>query len=326
MKILIIQTAFIGDVVLATPIIEKLKSNYPDATIDFLLRKGNENLLKNHPKLNQVLIWDKKNGKFKNLFKIVKKLRRERYDYVFNLQRFGSTGLMTWLSKAKNKIGFKKNPFSFSYTVKILHQIGNGTHEVERNLKLLESVTDTEFVQPKLYPPSEAFKKVEKYQAKPYIVIAPTSVWFTKQFPEDKWIDFLQDLNFQGNIYLIGGPGDKEACMRIIEGSGKGVNLCGELSLIESVALIKEAQMNYVNDSAPMHFASSVNAPTCAIFCSTIPDFGFGPLSEKATITQVVEDLPCRPCGLHGKKACPEGHFNCANRVDHKKMIQLLES
>ena len=62
-KFLIIQTAFIGDVVLATIIIEKLHSNFPDAQIDFLLRKGNEGLLQNHPYLNEVLIWNKKENK-----------------------------------------------------------------------------------------------------------------------------------------------------------------------------------------------------------------------------------------------------------------------
>jgi lipopolysaccharide heptosyltransferase II len=326
MKILIIQTAFIGDVVLATPLIEKLASANPDAEIDFLLRKGNENLLEYHPKLNRVLVWKKKEQKFKNLIKLIKEIRHEKYDLLINLQRFGSTGLMTWLSGANEKVGFKKNPFSFSYDYSHTHEIGNGTHEIERNLKLIEKWTDTEVVKPKLYLSDETLKKTEFLKSKPYITLAPTSVWFTKQFPVEKWIEFLSELNFDGNIYLIGAPSDKEACQRMIDASGKGENLCGQLSLIESVGLIKDAQMNYVNDSAPMHFASAVNAPTCAIFCSTVPSFGFGPLSDNSSIVEIEENLSCRPCGLHGKRECPEGHFKCGKNIDVKRLTQLLDN
>ena len=79
--------------------------------------------------------------------------------------------------------------------------------------------------------------------------------------------------------------------------------------------------MNYVNDSAPMHIASAMNAPTTAIFCSTIVDFGFGPLANNAKIVQAKEKLKCRPCGLHGLKRCPEGHFRCATSIQVKEIL-----
>ncbi|MEM9339418.1 MAG: glycosyltransferase family 9 protein [Bacteroidota bacterium] len=324
-RILIIQTAFIGDVVLATPLIENLYATYPGARIDFLLRKGNENLLQGHPKIANLLIWDKKKDKFKNLIKLIRKFRSEPYDLLINLQRFGSTGLMTWLSGAKEKIGFSKNPFSFSYTRKVEHEIANGMHEVARNLKLIAHLVKNVADKPKLYPPAEAIEKVKPYQQARYIVLAPTSVWYTKQLPEEKWIEFLGALDFEGKIYLIGAPSDYEKCNRILKESGKGENLCGRLSLIESVALIKGAVMNYVNDSAPMHFASSVDAPTCAIFCSTIPDFGFGPLATTSHVVEVAEKLACRPCGLHGKKECPEGHFDCGKLIDTQQLIDCVK-
>jgi heptosyltransferase-2 len=74
---------------------------------------------------------------------------------------------------------------------------------------------------------------------------------------------------------------------------------------------MRDAAMNFVNDSAPMHFSSAMNAPTTAFYCSTIPEFGFGPLSDRSRIVESNEDLACRPCGLHGKKSCPLGHFKC---------------
>ena len=323
MKILIIQTAFIGDVVLATSIVEKLSEHYPDATIDFVLRKGNENLLSDHPRINRILIWDKKERKFHNLKNIIGEIRKEKYDLLINLQRFGSTGLMTFLSGARRKIGFAKNPFSFCYDEKHEHKIGNGIHETVRNHKLIETLTDGVVAKPRLYIPNEATEKVNKYKEQPYITLAPASVWFTKQYPRERWVDFLKKLDYRGVVYLIGAPGDRPVCQQMINASGKGINLCGELSPIESVALMKDAEMNYVNDSAPMHFASSVNAPTAAIFCSTIPGFGFGPLASQSTVLETKEQLSCRPCGLHGKRTCPKGHFKCSN-IDAERLIQLL--
>ena len=150
-KILIVQTAFIGDVVLATPLIEKLHGHFPDAQLDFLLRKGNENLLENHPYLTNLMVWDKKNSKMKNLFTLIGKVKNERYDLLVNVQRFGATGMLSMLSKAKVKVGFDKNPFSFSFNRKIPHEIGNGKHEVERNLDLIQEWTDNKFTSPKLH-------------------------------------------------------------------------------------------------------------------------------------------------------------------------------
>lgn len=313
-KILIVQTAFIGDVVLATPLIEKLHGHFPDAQLDFLLRKGNENLLENHPYLTNLMVWDKKNSKMKNLFTLIGKVKNERYDLLVNVQRFGATGMLTMLSKAKVKVGFDKNPFSFSFNRKIPHEIGNGKHEVERNLDLIQEWTDNKFTSPKLHLSENILDKVEPLKSEPYITLAPTSVWFTKQYPSENWISFLQETNFSGNIYLLGAPSDHDSCekIRIESGNTHVQNLCGSLSLMESTALMQDAAMNYVNDSAPMHFASAVNAPTTALFCSTIPEFGFGPLSENSRVIQSTEKLDCRPCGLHGHKACPEGHFKCA--------------
>lgn len=322
-KFLIIQTAFIGDVILATPIIEKLQHFYPDSQIDFLLRKGNENLLKNHPHLSNILIWDKKKEKNKNLFRIIKQIRSKKYDYVINLQRFTSTGLITAFSGGKIKVGFNKNPFSFLFTRRIKHEIGNGKHEVERNIELISEITDNSIFNPKLYPTDEDYQIVSQYKMRPYICMAPTSVWFTKQFPANKWVDLINKTDKKFHIYLIGGPDDKVACDEIILGSSNTnlTNLCGALSFLQTSALMANATMNYVNDSAPMHMASAMNAPTTAIYCSTVPDFGFGPLSKQGKIIETEEKLSCRPCGLHGFKKCPEGHFNCANTIHTNQLL-----
>ena len=102
------------------------------------------------------------------------------------------------------------------------------------------------------------------------------------------------------------------------------VNLAGKLGFLESAALQEGAVMSYVNDSAPMHFASAMNAPVTAVYCSTLPSFGFGPLSDKSHIVEVKEKLACRPCGLHGRKACPLNHFDCAMKIKDEQLLGLI--
>lgn len=330
-KFLVIQTAFIGDVVLATALIEKLHAYYPEASIDFLVRKGNEGLLVNHPYLHKVLVWNKQEKKYSNLISMLSVVRSRKYDAVINVQRFAATGLLSALSGAKKTIGFDKNPWSMFFTAKVKHVIStndNPLHEVERNQMLIADLTDSKASNPRLYPSKEDYDYVSQWQKEPYITIAPASVWFTKQLPKEKWIDLIKNLPNPLQVYLLGARSDKELCeaIRIGAENNNVVNLAGKLSLLQSAALQQKAPMNYVNDSAPMHFASAVNAPVTAVYCSTIPSFGFGPLSDKSFIVQTKEQLACKPCGLHGHKACPLGHFRCAHTIQIEQLIEPLFS
>ena len=327
-KILVIQTAFIGDVVLATAMLESLHQANTDARISILVRKGNEALFKGHPYLDQVMVWDKQQNKYGHWLQLLMAIRKNKFDAVINVQRYAATGLWTALSGAKKKIGFDKNPISFLFSDQIKHQsVGNGLHEIERNHALLAPLGVLPNAKPVLYPSAEDEKAVESYQTQPYLCMAPASVWFTKQFPLHQWIKLLNAIPFDGPIYLLGGPGDKSLNDQIIQSVQRPnlVNMAGRLSFLASAALQKKAILNYVNDSAPMHFASSVNAPVAAIYCSTVPDFGYGPLSTKSFIIETKQALSCRPCGLHGKKQCPLKHFNCAESITLEQIYQPLQ-
>ena len=327
-KFLIIQTAFIGDVVLATALIEKLHQHYPEAQIDFLLRKGNEGLLSHHPVIKKLWVWDKKTNKQINLLRIIYNIRKDRYTHVINVHRFGTSGLVTFLSGAKYKAGFDNNPFSFCYTKKVKHIISapyseNPIHEVQRNQMLIEDITDKEASLPQLYPLHADYEKIRAFQSKPYICIAPSSVWFTKQFPKEKWVKLINVLPKDNKIYLLGGPADTPMAEAIINGvvHPDVQSLCGQLNFLQSAALMQGALMNYVNDSGPLHFASAIDAPVTAVYCSTVPAFGFGPLRKNGRVVEIAERLYCRPCGLHGHKACPEGHFRCALEITNEQLL-----
>ena len=328
-KFLIIQTAFIGDVVLATGIIEKLHRHVPNAQIDFLLRKGNESLLKGHPYLNEILVWNKKKHKFLHLWKLLRLIRSRKYDKVINVQRYTATGLLTAFSGGGERIGFDKNPFNLFFTRRIKHIISTGNnvkHETERNNDLISHFTGNEVAKPRLYPSVADVELVKPFSKGPYITISPASVWFTKQYPAANWVYFIDMVPSHYNVYLLGALADKEyaAGIQATTLHQSVTNLCGQLSYLQSAALMEGAVMNYVNDSAPLHFASAMNAPVTAVYCSTLPSFGFGPLSDKSYIVEIGEALSCRPCGLHGKNDCPLGHFHCAVKIKEEQLLAAL--
>ena len=371
-KILVIQTASIGDVILATAILEKLHRFYPDADLDLLVKHGMEPLFYRHPFIHRLLVWDKSN-KYRNFFRLLREVRNEHYDLVINIQRFTLTGILTTLSGSKTTIGFDKNPLERFFTRSVPHEIGPGIHETDRNQALVAGLTDHKPEKPRLYPqqiPDTGCRILDKNvdqlsagighpASGIYYTIAPASLWFTKQYPAEKWIELIWAIPEEATVYLLGSKADFELCEKIrVEGQGSRVegrrtreerrgkrveendpasgighpgssnpviqssshpnikNLAGQLTLLESAAMMKGARMNFTNDSAPMHLASAVNAPVTVIYCSTTPDFGFGPLSDDSVTVEIQEKLSCRPCGLHGRASCPEHHFKCALAID----------
>jgi heptosyltransferase-2 len=329
-KILVIQTAFIGDAILASSVLESIHQAHRDARIDFLVRKGNETLFNAHPFIHTLLVWDKKNGKYTSLLRILKAVRRERYDVVINLHRFASSGIITSFSRAKLKLGFRKNPLSFLFDRSAEHIISTSgepiIHEVQRNHAVLLLWQNLPQLPPRLYPSKEDYEKVASLTHHPYITISPASVWETKKTPLEVWEHLINQLTDE-KVYLNGGPGDKELCEQLQSRlSYKNVEVvAGQLSLLQSAALMSRAKQNFVNDSGPLHLCSAIDAPVTAVFCSTIPAFGFGPLSGRSSIIQTKEKLSCRPCGLHGKKECPEGHFKCGHTIDAIDLLNTIK-
>ncbi len=325
-RILVIQTASLGDVILSTSVVESLHKLYPNCKIDYLVKKGYENLFDSHPFINSVLLWNKKQKKYLNLLKIIVKVRRTHYDAVINIQRHFSSGLVTVLSGAGIRSGFKKNPLSFLFTHRYVHIISTTApfeHEIVRNHRLIKPFLNARLSKPGIYPSDADNLFVKEWTQEKYITIAPASLWFTKQLPINKWIDFVNELSMDINVYLLGASNDELICKEIIAQVNRKniINLAGKLSTLQSAALMKEAKMNFVNDSAPLHLASATNAPVTAIFCSTLPAFGFGPLSDKSTVIETKEKLACRPCGLHGHMSCPENHFLCAESITNNQLL-----
>lgn len=307
---LIIQTAFFGDVILATALIEQVAAAFPSARIDVLVQKSREVLLENNPHIHHVYTLDKKN-KYRSVYSLIRQIRRLKYDKVINIHRHGTSGLIAGLSGGKEIIGFDAHPLAFLFHRKIKH-VREGKHEVERNMQLVDHFITGELQKPRLYPSVADYEKTKR--DRPYVTISPASVWMTKRYPAEKWSELIDLISKEIDVILLGGPGDVVLCEEIAAQVRRPVDIqAGKLSFLASAALMASAKMNYTNDSAPVHMASAMNAPVVTVFCSTIPAFGYGPLSDDSRVAQYAGELACRPCGIHGHRSCPEGHFRCAD-------------
>lgn len=295
-----------------TSMVESIAQHLPDSEVHVLVRTEHSSILENNPNIQKVHCINKGQKKYQNLRKMVRAIRAEGFNVVFNCHRFASSGYITLRSGAGVRIGFDKNPMAFGFTARAKHRYEQGLHELDRNHELLRLMwPDITAVGPRLYPSDTNYAKVTAYKEKPYFVLAPASVWFTKQYPIEGWIDLVKKLD--GPVFIIGGPADKALGERLYEESDKSViNLVGDLSLLDSVALIDGAKALFANDSAPTHMGTAMNTPTHTMFCSTDESFGFGPKADIAVVHQETSLLDCRPCGIHGKKKCPEGHFLCS--------------
>ena len=291
--------------------VESVANHDSSIEIQVLVRKGHGQLYFGNPKINKVWEFDK-SEKLKNIIKLGYELKREFFTVIFNCHRFVSSSFIAFLAKPKTLIGYNKNPLSIFFTKKVAHQFDSSIHEIDRNHSLLQSHwASIENKRPRLYPSSENYRKIENFNSNEYVVIAPSSVWFTKQYPIQGWRNLISRLA-DVDIFLIGAPHDKETCNQIAAGFSNTNVLAGELSLMESIALIGKATKVYACDSAPTHMATAMNVETHTVFCSTDSSFGFGPKADRAFIHESNVLLKCRPCGIHGKKICPEGHFSCA--------------
>lgn len=323
-SILFVQTAFIGDAILATAMIESWHAAHPKDHLHLVVRSGNKSLFQGHPFLSGLHVWEKsKNpfGRYRNLVTLGLELRGIGFDVLVTPHRHASSGILALLSGAQTCSGFSSHPMSWLFAHSEEHAWGNGEHEIERNHRLLAPWVESEAPRnPKLYPPNNV--GVSEAEGE-FGIAAPASQWATKKWPLDRWIAWLDAEAIQSpdrRIVLIGGPADVEELREIArQSSHDRLEIRTDLSLLESAGWMKAARWVVTNDSGPMHMASAVNAPTVAIFCSTVPSFGFGPLSSLSVVVEKKEELVCRPCGMHGKRACPLGHFQCGTgiAVDH---------
>lgn len=331
-KILVIQTAFIGDAILTLPMIQKLKEKFPDSNIDVVCIPSTKEIFEASPSVNEVIILDKRNKhrSLKGLFSFIKEIRNRKYDSLYSPHRSLRTSLIVLFSDIEDTIGFSNT--SLKYVYKNVVEYIPSHHEVRRNLSLIGFDNDDDLwrVQPLLKASEESSKKVKDFltplnKEKKIIMVAPGAVWETKKYP-DKYFSIIIKYYIDKNylILLTGGENDKKLCEQLASTSKENViSIAGKFSLAETAEVMKNALVVISNDSAPTHLAVASNVPVLTIYCSTVPEFGFYPYHKKGEFI-FLENLYCRPCGIHGFETCPLNHFKCGWDLKPETVINKI--
>lgn len=326
-KVLIIHTAFIGDIVLSTPIIEKIKKTNNNIEVYYLTTPAGKAVLQNNPNIKEIIVYDKRgiHKGIKGFLEIIKIIKSLKIDRAFILHRYLRSSLIAFLGNIRERVGYNIAAGSFLYTKKVEYK--KEKHEVERILSFLDDNKSDEN-KIVLYPSESDVEKVEKMwkslelYGKNVIAIAPGSKWFTKMWPIEYFNKVLEKLALNNNIKILVVGGKEEEGLNI-EKYDNVENLIGKSSLLELKAIFDKCNMVVTNDSSPIHIASSTKAFIVAIFGATVKEFGFYPWSKNSIVVEV-EGLECRPCGIHGGKTCPKNHFRCMREITPEMVYDII--
>jgi len=325
-KILVIQTAFIGDSILTLPMIQKLKEMFPESLIDVLAIPNTKEIFSASPYVNDVIVLDKKNvhKSLVALWNFGKEIKQRRYTKIYSPHRSFRTAFIVMQSGVKETFGFSNS--SLMHVYKNLIEYKYNHHEVQRNLALIGYNNDWKIL-PEIEIPLSAKERVNNFINENKIntktaAIAPGSIWNTKKYPLECYIAVIKFLIKESFVVLlVGGLNDKSLCEEVAKKFDRQViSAAGNFNLLESIELLKRTKIIVTNDSAPAHLGICANIPVLTLYCSTVADFGFFPYSKKSSYLSF-DDLKCKPCGIHGYDKCPLGHFACGYNLKPERVI-----
>lgn len=317
-KIAIIHTAFIGDIVLSTPFIKKIAENNRGAEIYYVTTPAGKAILNNNPNIKEIIVYDKRgaNKGIKGFKEIVRKLKELRIDRAYIPHRYLRSSALAFFSGIKERIGYSNSGGKIFLNKKI--EYIKGIHEVERLFNLVdgENPKDNRI---ELFPSVKEIDNIDKMwkerglEGNKVVIVAPGSKWFTKMWPTEYFNELIKKLSTEECVKVVIVGGKDEESLRI--DSYKNVeNLIGKTSLLELKEIFRRAEVIVTNDSSPIHIASATDTFIIAIFGATVKEFGFYPWSKNSIVLEK-EGVKCRPCGIHGGKKCPKGHFKCMKDI-----------
>ncbi len=337
---LIVQTAFIGDTILTTPLIAELATRGP---VDIVTTPVSAALLQNNPSLRHVFVFDKRNAQrgLGGLWAMARTIRRHRAEHdagvnrtvAYLAQSSARSAALAVLAGAHERIGFATSPARSMYTRRVPY-IENQHHAARLWLlafpNALRAEPRAERLRPHLFPGAPEKAAVndllrEHGVSGPFVALAPGSVWATKRWPY--YPELARRVTERVPVVVIGGKDDQPQADAIaaVVAPDRFVSAVGRLSLLASAELIGRARAIVSNDSSPTHMASAMGTPTITIFGPTVPDFGFGPLAPRSA-TLGHAGLDCRPCDRHGPQRCPLGHWRCMRELGVEDVERVLLS
>lgn len=322
-KILILRLSSIGDIILTSPLVRAVREKFPNAQIDFLIKKEFADVMRYNPNINNLICFDKKE---KNALKNLKQqIRNEKYDWCIDIHK----NLRTRLLKSGIPFTYKTqyNKQIFNRTLLVWFKINRFKNIKPAYLKYFEAVEkfgiQYDGKGTEVFVPKEISIKIKSEliannykDDKKLIVICPAASFLNKRWKSEGFAEVADYLIEKHNAFVVflGGKQDIELCEKTKNlMKNNSVNFAGKFTLIESAALLKECNLCLTNDTGMLHLAQSQKKATVAIFGATVKELGYFPLPEKSIVVE--KDLPCRPCTHNGLNKCPKKHFKCMNDI-----------
>lgn len=332
-RILVIQTAFLGDLILTLPLFQAIKDTLPEAQVWALVIPGTAEILAGHPAVAGCLVYDKRGQDrgWSGFRHMVRRVRDGYFDLTLVPHRSLRSALLAFTAGIPRRVGFWSSAGFFLFTRLVArHQ---NAHEVERNIDLWRALGFQSLTQvPRVYPRSRDRRQAQEFLSRHGIPgdqvlvgVAPGSVWPTKRWLPEGFAQVIRDLREKRNAQavLLGSPAERELCRKIAQEAGGDVPVAtGELSPLPAVALMERCHLVLSNDSAAAHLAAAVDRPAVVIFGPTVPDFGFAPFGQKHIVVQ--KQLDCRPCGIHGGRRCRRKTFACMKEISPQQVLDAV--
>lgn len=332
--ILLVRLSAIGDIVFASPLISAVRRAWPEAKIVWLVQSECRVLLDHHPDLDEVVVcplqhwrhlWEAR--RFGALLKGIRALRAvlraHDFDLALDLQGLLKSGVLTWLSGARQRIGLGSREGSQWLMTRAIPRGGDSRRIGSEYLYLAET----------LGLPTESFAMAVHYGAAEatfvadivartglaggYAVFCPFTTRPQKHWFEERWQRLATRVKSEFGLtpVLLGGPADREAAARISDASdGLVINLAGRTSLLEAAAMIDQAALLVAVDTGLGHMGIALNTPSLLLFGSTCPYLD----TTHANARVLYHPLPCSPCK---RRPTCDGSFDCMRLIEVDEIV-----
>ncbi|MFQ5682099.1 MAG: lipopolysaccharide heptosyltransferase II [Candidatus Binatia bacterium] len=335
-KILVVQTSFLGDTVLSTPLFAAIRDRFPESHLTVLSTPQGKSLLVENPNIDEIITDDKK-GEGRGLFGLWRKaedLKHRAFTIAITPHKSLRTALLLCLARIPCRIGFRQSAGWFLYHCRVDRD--SVRHDVDRNLSILKAFginpdTCAHKLQVPVHPRTretveQLFNSLGITRNGITVGLNPGAVWATKRWTAVGYSELMIELKqrYGYQIVLFGGPEDLGIIAEIQRLAGHvGISLAGKIDLCDLAAAIERCDLFITNDSGPMHVAVACGVPVLAVFCATTPSLGFYPYSSKAVVVE--KALACRPCSSHGGRRCPLGTEDCMRLIKPKDLLNGVE-
>jgi lipopolysaccharide heptosyltransferase II len=350
-RILIINPFGIGDVIFTMPVIESIKTKYPEAYIGYVCNIRTAPILFSNPNIDKVFIFERdeyrqlwqlsKAKAISKIWNLLRDVKKESFNIVLDFSMARDYGFFSMLSGIRRRIGYNYNKRGLFLTDKIPLKAGYCDKHVidyHKQFLLLMDLDLPMDTMPKVYIAEEDDKKAQQILwskdislTDKYICIMPGAgaSWgataYRKQWPASKFAEVASMLVDESGIkiILLGSADDKELCDRVEKAVPAAINLCGKLSLMVSNAIIRHASVLLTNDGGPLHMAVAVGTNTVSIF-GPVDEKVYGPYLAGDGHIVITNDIACRPCYNSFKlPACED--IECLNGIGSDEVVKAVE-